>query len=114
MSHELRTPLNAISGYVELLNMQIGGPVTDQQRGYLSRIQSSQQHLLTLLEDVLGFARLETGRLAVSLQPVIIYDAIVALEGMMELEIRLVADPQIMLAHGFFQRNRRQVIRAGS
>jgi len=88
MSHELRTPLNAISGYVELLQMEIAGPVTDQQQGYLTRIQSSQQHLLTLLEDVLGFARLETGRLAMSLQPVIIYDAIVALEGMLELEIR--------------------------
>jgi signal transduction histidine kinase len=89
MSHELRTPLNAISGYVELLQMQIAGPITDQQRGYLSRLQGSQEHLLTLLDDVLGFARLETGRLALSLQPVIIYDAIVALEGMLELEMRM-------------------------
>jgi len=88
MSHELRTPLNAISGYVELLDMQIAGPVTEQQRNYLSRIQNSEQHLLALLEDVLGFARLETGRLAVSVQPVIVYDAIVALEGMLELEMQ--------------------------
>jgi PAS domain S-box-containing protein len=88
MSHELRTPLNAISGYVELLDMQIAGPVTEQQRSYLSRIQNSEQHLLALLEDVLGFARLETGRLAVSVQPVIVYDAIVALEGMLELEMQ--------------------------
>jgi signal transduction histidine kinase len=88
MSHELRTPLNAISGYVELLDMQIAGPVTEQQRSYLSRIHNSEQHLLALLEDVLGFARLETGRLAVSLQPVMVYDAIVALEGMLELEMR--------------------------
>ena len=88
ISHELRTPLNAISGYVELLDMQIAGPVTERQRGYLTRIQNSQQHLLALLEDVLGFARLETGRLAVSLQPVMVYDAIVALEGMLELEMQ--------------------------
>jgi signal transduction histidine kinase len=88
MSHELRTPLNAISGYVELLDMQIAGPVTERQRAYLTRIQNSQQHLLALLEDVLGFARLETGRLAVSLQPVMVYDAIVALEGMLELEMQ--------------------------
>jgi signal transduction histidine kinase len=88
MSHELRTPLNAISGYVELMEMQLAGPITDQQRSYLSRVHNSQKHLLALLEDVLGFARLETGRLAVSLQPVMVYDAIVALEGMWQIELQ--------------------------
>jgi signal transduction histidine kinase len=88
MSHELRTPLTAISGYAELLAMELAGPVTDKQRDYITRIQSSQRHLLSLLEDVLGFARLETGRLAVSLQPVIVYDAIVALDGILDLELR--------------------------
>jgi len=88
MSHELRTPLNAISGYVELLDMQVAGPVSEKQRNYLSRIQSSQRHLLSLLEEVLGFARLETGRLALSPQPVIVYDAIVALENVLQLEMQ--------------------------
>jgi len=88
MSHELRTPLNAISGYVDLLDMQLAGPVTDTQRNYLSRIQSSQRHLHSLLEDVLGFARLETGRLALSPQPVIVYDAIVTLESMLQVEMQ--------------------------
>ncbi|HEY2378764.1 MAG TPA: MASE1 domain-containing protein [Gemmatimonadaceae bacterium] len=98
MSHELRTPLNAISGYVDLLEMEVAGPVTDKQREYLTRIQRSQKHLLTLLEDVLGFARLETGRLSLSLQPVIVYDAIVALEGILEHELqkkRLTFDRQL-------------------
>jgi len=88
MSHELRTPLNAISGYVDLLDMQVAGPVTDTQRNYLSRIQSSQRHLHSLLEDVLGFARLESGRLALSPQPVIVYDAIVTLESMLQVEMQ--------------------------
>jgi signal transduction histidine kinase len=88
MSHELRTPLNAISGYVDLLDMQVAGPVSETQRKYLSRIQSSQHHLLSLLEEVLGFARLETGRLSLSLQPVIVYDATVALESMLQLEMQ--------------------------
>jgi signal transduction histidine kinase len=88
MSHELRTPLNAISGYVDLLDMQVGGPVSETQRKYLSRIQSSQHHLLSLLEEVLGFARLETGRLSLSLQPVIVYDATVALESMLQVEMQ--------------------------
>jgi signal transduction histidine kinase len=88
MSHELRTPLNAISGYVDLLDMQVAGPVTDTQRNYLSRIQSSQRHLHSLLEDVLGFARLESGRLALSPQPVIVFDAIVTLESMLQVELQ--------------------------
>ena len=88
MSHELRTPLNSISGYVDLLDMQVAGPVSETQRDYLSRIQSSHRHLLSLLEEVLGFARLETGRLVLSIQPVIVYDAIAALEGMLQLEMQ--------------------------
>jgi signal transduction histidine kinase len=87
MSHELRTPLNAISGYAELLEMELAGPVNHKQREYLVRIQSSQSHLHSLLEDVLGFTRLETGRLALSIQPVIVYDAIVALEGAVQAEL---------------------------
>ncbi|HYW08661.1 MAG TPA: ATP-binding protein [Longimicrobium sp.] len=63
MSHELRTPLNAIGGYVELVTMGIHGPVTDQQRSALARVRASQEHLLTLINDVLAFARVEAGRI---------------------------------------------------
>ena len=87
MSHELRTPLNAISGYAELLEMELAGPVNRKQREYLTRIQDSQSHLNSLLQDVLGFTRLETGRLALSIQPVIAYDAIVALESAVQAEL---------------------------
>lgn len=87
MSHELRTPLNAISGYVELLEMELAGPVTRKQYEYLTRIQKSQSHLHSLLEEVLGFTRLEGGRLVLSLQPVIVYDAIVALESTVQAEL---------------------------
>jgi PAS domain S-box-containing protein len=62
MSHELRTPLNAISGYAELMDMGIHGPVTDAQREALSRISRSQRHLLRLINDVLNLARIEAGR----------------------------------------------------
>ena len=61
MSHELRTPLNAIGGYVELIEMGLRGPVTEQQRQDLARVQRSQQHLLGLINDVLNFVRLDTG-----------------------------------------------------
>jgi signal transduction histidine kinase len=61
MSHELRTPLNAIGGYAELLAMGVRGPITDQQREDLQRIQASQRHLLGLINEVLNYAKLETG-----------------------------------------------------
>lgn len=60
MSHELRTPLNAIAGYAELLEMGIAGPVPEQQREMISRIQRSQQHLLGLIDEVLTFTRSES------------------------------------------------------
>ena len=66
MSHELRTPLNAISGYGELLEYGIAGPLNDKQRGYLERIKLSQTHLLSLIDDVISFARLEAGKLSLT------------------------------------------------
>ena len=70
MSHELRTPLNAISGYVELIEMGLRGPVTDAQRIDLGRIRRSQQHLTSLIDNVLNFVRLETGHLPFSIDDV--------------------------------------------
>ncbi|MDB4908996.1 MAG: Histidine kinase [Gemmatimonadetes bacterium] len=63
MSHELRTPLNAIGGYVQLLEMGIRGPVTEQQLTDLARVRRSQQHLLVVINDILNFAKLEAGRI---------------------------------------------------
>ena len=62
MSHELRTPLNAIGGYAQLLEMGIKGPVNDAQVEDLQRIGRSQSHLLGLINDIMNFVRLETGR----------------------------------------------------
>ncbi len=67
MSHELRTPLNAIGGYAELIEMEIGGPITEQQRSYLSRIRGSQQHLLAIISDLLNYSRIEAGQVTYEL-----------------------------------------------
>ncbi len=63
MSHELRTPLNAITGYVDLLTLGVRGTVTDQQRDDLERIRRNGSHLLSLINDILNFAKLEAGEL---------------------------------------------------
>ncbi len=55
MSHELRTPLNAIGGYASLMEMEVHGPLTEQQRSDLGRIQQSQAHLLGLINQVLSY-----------------------------------------------------------
>ena len=61
MSHELRTPLNAISGYVQLLEMEVHGPVTEAQRDDLARIARCQTYLLGLVNNVLAFVKLGSG-----------------------------------------------------
>jgi len=62
MSHELRTPLNAISGYSDLLLMGIRGPMRPEQEEDLRRVRRSSQHLLSLINDILNYARIEAGR----------------------------------------------------
>ncbi|MGH7617368.1 MAG: GAF domain-containing sensor histidine kinase, partial [Gemmatimonadaceae bacterium] len=71
MSHELRTPLTAIIGYGELLAEGITGPVTEEQRQQLERIRISATHLLSLIDDILLYARVEAGSEAVRLEPVV-------------------------------------------
>jgi PAS domain S-box-containing protein len=62
MSHELRTPLNAIGGYVQLLRLGVYGEMPPAQQEVLGRVEKSQHHLLSLINDVLNFVRLEAGR----------------------------------------------------
>ena len=88
MSHELRTPLNAIGGYAELLEMGIRGPVTVQQREDLSRIQTSQRHLLGLINEVLNYAKLETGTVRYDLAAVPVADALAAAEQLVAPQVR--------------------------
>ena len=68
ISHDLRTPLNAIAGYTELLEMGLRGPITDMQLADLTRIKRSSRHLLSMINDILNFAKLESGTLQFELE----------------------------------------------
>ena len=88
MSHELRTPLNAIGGYAELIEMGIRGPVTEQQREDLGRIQRSQRHLLGLIASVLDYARVEAGAVAYRLADVPVTEAVAEAEALVAPQLR--------------------------
>jgi PAS domain S-box-containing protein len=80
MSHELRTPLNAIAGYADLLALGIGGKLSEEQQGYVARIQRSQQHLLTIVDDLLDLGRMEAGEVTYEIEPVVLSGVIDGVE----------------------------------
>lgn len=70
MSHELRTPLNAILGFGQLLELDQEHPLNEQQACNVHEITVAGHHLLELINEVLDLARIESGRLDVSLEAV--------------------------------------------
>ena len=82
MSHELRTPLNAIGGYAALMLDGIRGPITEAQRLDLERINRSQRHLLSVINDILNFAKVEAGRLELNLSDISMNEALGELESL--------------------------------
>ena len=82
MSHELRTPLNAIGGYADLLAGEIRGPISELQRADLQRIKRNQHHLLSLINDILNFAKLEAGRVRFDFTDVSMNEALGQLEAL--------------------------------
>ena len=64
MSHELRTPLTSVIGYTEMMSEGIAGPITPEQKDYLTTILGKADQLLGLITSVLDVATLESGQLA--------------------------------------------------
>lgn len=62
MSHELRTPLNAILGFADILSHQYFGPTSEKYKEYAEDIQSSGEHLLTLVNEILDLSTIEAGK----------------------------------------------------
>jgi protein-histidine pros-kinase len=76
MSHELRTPLNAIIGFTGTLLMRLPGPLTADQDKQLKTIQTSGRHLLSLINDLLDVAKIESGNVELDAVPVVCQEVV--------------------------------------
>lgn len=74
MNHELRTPFNAILGMSECLLDEIYGSINPSQKEAIALIQSSSNHLLKLINDILDISKLTTGLVKLDIKPVVIAD----------------------------------------
>jgi signal transduction histidine kinase len=88
MSHELRTPLGAIGGYAALLEDEIPGPLTDEQRKYIARIRHNQAHLLQLVNELLDLGKIESGRVELHLDFVLVQSVVDNAYSMIEPQVR--------------------------
>lgn len=88
MSHELRTPLNAIAGYAQLIEMGLRGAVTEAQIQDLKRIRRSQSHLLSLITELLDYAKLEGGHVDYDVSDVALGDVLVEAESLVNPQLR--------------------------
>ncbi|WP_125561996.1 PAS domain-containing hybrid sensor histidine kinase/response regulator [Pseudoalteromonas rubra] len=99
ISHEIRTPINAILGMVSILKPELD---SQKEQRKLGQIESAAQQLLTMLNDILNFARLESGQGKPNNQPFCLVDLIASLSGLIaplssakQLEFEIAVDPFI-------------------
>ena len=99
MSHELRTPLNSIIGFSRVIMKGIDGPVTDLQVQDLAAINTSGQHLLGMINDILDLSKIEAGKMELAFEKMDLEEIIkkrhVSIGGLIkDRPIRLVPDIQ--------------------
>ena len=82
LSHEFRTPLHAVSGYLEILEQNIHGVLTADQRRDVQRIHQAQEHLMTLVNMILDFAKLEGGPIELSMAEIPIEETLRSAEAL--------------------------------
>lgn len=70
MSHELRTPLNAILGFAQLLEQSRKDPLSEKQKRHIQHIIKAGKHLLDLINEILDLAKIESGRISLSIEKV--------------------------------------------
>lgn len=83
MSHELRTPLNAILGFAQLLDEGAEPPLAERESGHVKEILRAGEHLLSLINEVLDLARVESGRVELNIESIHLSHAIRATVALM-------------------------------
>jgi signal transduction histidine kinase len=76
VSHELRTPLNAIIGYTHLMLEGVSGTLTNGQQEKLTRVDSNARHLLAIINDLLDITRIESGKMPIQVERVVLSELI--------------------------------------
>ena len=76
VSHELRSPLGAIASNVQILQLEIFGPITSMQRAVLDRIASSHEYVMALVDQMLDLQRIANGKMRFEIAPVSIASAL--------------------------------------
>ncbi len=76
VSHDLRTPLHTISGYVDLLSMEVQGPINDDQSKSLSKIRKTQKFLCGVVGSLLEYARIDAGAEMLKIVPISLEDSV--------------------------------------
>ena len=84
MSHELRTPLNAILGFAQILTSNTLPSTLEQKKEFANHILKSGRHLLTLINEILDLAKVESGTITLSMEPVALADILLECRTMME------------------------------
>ena len=82
MSHELRTPLNAILGFAQILTSDKLPSTLAQKKEFANHILKSGRHLLTLINEILDLAKIESGAVALSMEPVALQEILQECESM--------------------------------
>jgi len=82
LSHEFRTPLHAVSGYLEILQQNIHGGLTNDQRRDIDRIHQAQDYLLALVNMILDFAKLEGGPVELAMAEIPVEETLRAAEAL--------------------------------
>lgn len=82
MSHELRTPLNAILGFAQLMEADRGQPLSPRQRENNQQVLKAGWHLLELINEILDLAKIEAGKVELSMETVDVGDVVSLCEEM--------------------------------
>lgn len=70
ISHELRTPLNFITGFASVLDDEVAGPLTPEQHRYMAKILMGAEQLISLINNLLDYTRMEAGRFSIACRPI--------------------------------------------